>query len=96
VTLVAIEDNAIVGFVSAWITRRRATPGVAGEIDWLWERLVSKSDVERDLAQSAVDWLRERGAEAIFKLDNVQHPRRELWEGLGFAGDVIRFSMYAD
>ena len=35
-TLVAVDDDKIVGFLCAWITRGRATPGVAGEIDWLW------------------------------------------------------------
>jgi hypothetical protein len=35
-TLVAVDDDNIIGFVAAWITRGRVGPGVAGEIDWLW------------------------------------------------------------
>lgn len=67
-----------------------------GEIDWLWARPGSRQDlVERDLAEAAVGWLTERGARAIFKMDDVHHPHRELWESLGFVGDTIRFSMYA-
>jgi hypothetical protein len=27
-------------------------------------------------------------------MDDIHHPRREVWEGVGFVGDVIRFSIY--
>lgn len=37
-TAVAVDGDKIVGFVCAWITRGRATPGISGEIDWLWAR----------------------------------------------------------
>lgn len=97
-TVVALEGSEFVGFVSAFITRGRATPGIAGEIDWLWAaRPDSKRmDIERALAEHAIAWLRQAGAGPIFKLDDAQHPRRDLWESLGFVGDVIRFSRYED
>jgi hypothetical protein len=53
-----------------------------------------RGDVERQLAAAAIQELRERGAGPIFKMDDAQHPSRELWEGLGFVGDVMRFSLY--
>jgi hypothetical protein len=28
-------------------------------------------------------------------MDDIRHPMRDLWEALGFEGDVIRFSRYA-
>ena len=94
-TLVAVDDAKIVGFLCAWITRGRATPGVAGEIDWLWVTPGhARGDVERSLGEAAVGWLKEQGARAIFKMEDREHPNLELWEGLGFQGDVIRFSLY--
>ena len=96
-TAVAVEGGELVGFASAFITRGRATPGIAGEIDWLWTRPDSKrTDIERDLAQHAIDWLRQSGAGPIFKMDDAQHPSRDLWESLGFVADVIRFSKYEE
>jgi ribosomal protein S18 acetylase RimI-like enzyme len=95
VTLVAAEDGEIVGFVAAWIMRGRATPGVAGEIDWIWVRPGSmQAEVERQLASAAIQELRTRGARAVFKMDDAQHPRRDLWESVGLVGDVTRFSLY--
>ena len=94
-TAVAVDGDKIVGFVCAWITRGRATPGISGEIDWLWARPDSmRPEIERELASYAVSWLRERGARSIFKMDDIHHPRRELWESVGFVEDVIRFSIY--
>jgi hypothetical protein len=52
------------------------------------------AEIERELASYAVSWLRECGARSIFKMDGIHHPRRELWESVGFVGDVIRFSNY--
>jgi GNAT superfamily N-acetyltransferase len=96
-TLVAVEGEDILGFVCAWINRGRATPGVGGEIDWLWVRPgPRRGDVERQLAEATILELRKRGAGAIFKMDDAQHPSRELWEGLGFVGDVMRFSLYEE
>jgi GNAT superfamily N-acetyltransferase len=96
-TAVAVEDSELVGFVSPWISRGRATPGVAGEIDWLWARPdAERTNIERGLSEHAIDWLRQAGAGPILKLDDAQHPRRDLWESLGFVGDAIRFSKYED
>jgi hypothetical protein len=52
------------------------------------------AEIERELASYAVSWLRECGARSIFKMDDIHHLRRELWESVGFVGDVIRFSNY--
>jgi GNAT superfamily N-acetyltransferase len=94
-TLVAVEREQIIGFISAWITRGRASPGVAAELDWLWVRPGdARQGVERQLAEAAVSWLRERGAGPIFKMEDAQHPQREPWEALGFEPDVIRYSLY--
>ena len=95
VTLVAVEKEGIAGFVAAWIDRGRATPGVGGEIDWLWAHPgPTRGDIERQLAEAAVRWLRDAGAGPIFHLEDAEHPNRALWEGLGFVGDVTRFSLY--
>jgi GNAT superfamily N-acetyltransferase len=93
--LVAIDGDELIGFTTAWLTRGRATPGVRGEIDWLWARPgASRHEVARRLGEEAVRWLFQRGAGAVFKMDDIDHPRRDLWESLGFEGDVIRFSRY--
>ena len=94
-TLVAVEDGEIVGFVAAWIARGRATPGVAGEIDWMWvQTKPTRAEIERELAGAAVKWLRHAGAGPIFRFEDAEHPHHDLWEGLGFVGDVTRFSLY--
>jgi hypothetical protein len=38
--------------------------------------------------------LRGRGASSIFAMDDAEHPRRDLWDELGFEDDVIRFALY--
>ena len=98
VTLVAVEeDEQIVGFVTAWVSRGRATPGVAGELERLWVRPASRNGrLGRRLAEAAVEWLRQRGARAIFRHEDARHPEREPWESLGFEADVIRFSLYGE
>jgi predicted N-acetyltransferase YhbS len=94
-TLVAVRDEDIVGFVAAWIARGRGTPGVAGEIDWMWARPGStRAEIEQGLARAAVEWLRHAGAGPIFRFEDAEHPHHDLWEGLGFVGDVRRFSLY--
>jgi GNAT superfamily N-acetyltransferase len=94
-TFVAAEGERLVGFVAAWITRGRATPGVAGTIDWLWVEPRSDRDALRtELATTAIEWLRQRGARTIIHEEDADHPDRDPWEGLGFAGDVTRFSLY--
>jgi hypothetical protein len=96
VTLVGAEGDDILGFVCASITRGRATPGLGGEIDWLWARPgPMREQLERQLGSEAVSWLFQQGAGAIVKMDDIRHPKRDLWETLGFEGDVIRFSRYA-
>jgi ribosomal protein S18 acetylase RimI-like enzyme len=95
-TLVAAEAEEVLGFVCAWITRGRATPGVAGEIDWLWVQPgPTRADIERRLAGAAVRELRARGAGPIFRMEDTEHPILDLWEGLGFVGDVTRYARYA-
>jgi hypothetical protein len=91
-TFVAQEDDELVGFVTARVTRSRALPGVGGEIHELWAS--AGSDVERRLAEAAVNWLTERGARTIFHSEDLDHPDREPWESLGFEADVVRFSRY--
>jgi predicted N-acetyltransferase YhbS len=94
-TFVAAEGERLVGFVAAWITRGRATPGVAGTVDWLWVQPRGDRDaLRRELATTAIDWLRQRGARTILREEDAEHPDRELWEGLGFEGDVTRFALY--
>jgi hypothetical protein len=90
-TFVAEEDGKLVGFVTASIGRGRALPGVAGEIHELW---APGSDLERRLAETAVEWLSARGAGVIFHTEDAAHPDREPWESLGFEADVVRFSRY--
>ena len=92
-TFVAEEDGAVVGFVTASVTRGRALPGVAGEIETPWSS-AGGSDLERRLAEAAVEWLSERGARVIVHIADAAHPERELWERLGFEADVLRFSLY--
>ena len=95
-TLVAVDDGEIVGFVMAWLTRGRATPGIAGELDWLWVRPAFRNGaVERQLAERAVEWLRDRGARAIFKHEDAARPPLEPWQSLGFVADVVRLSLYS-
>jgi GNAT superfamily N-acetyltransferase len=95
VTQVAVEIDEIVGFVSASVVRGRATPGVAGVIDWFWVRpTFAGQEVERRLAHAAIAWLRDRGAGPIFKTDDARHPELEPWQSLGFDADVIRLSLY--
>ena len=91
-TFVAEEGGELVGFITASVTRGRALPGVAGEIEELWTS--RGSDVERRLAEVTLRWLSERGARAIFHTEDAMHPEREPWETLGFKADVIRFSLY--
>jgi GNAT superfamily N-acetyltransferase len=94
-TLVAVQGQAIVGFLSASVMRGRATPGVSGEIDWLWvDAAFTANGVERQVAEAAITWLRDRGARAIFKTEDARHPESEVWQSLGFKPDVIRFSLY--
>lgn len=94
-TLVAAEAEEVLGFVCAWITRGRATPGVAGEIDWFWVRPgPTRAEIERQLADAAVRELRSRGAGPIFRMEDTEHPSHDLWEGLGFVGDVTRYALY--
>ena len=95
VTLVAAEDAEVVGFISASIQRGRALSGLSGEIGWFWVRpRDDRAMVERQLASTVIGWLRDRSALPIFKMEDAQIPRRDLWEALGFEGDVIRFAMY--
>jgi GNAT superfamily N-acetyltransferase len=95
VTLVAVEEGDIIGFVTAWIARGRGTPGISGEIDWMWVQPGSmRADVERQLAGSAIAWLRQAGAGPVFRLEDAEHPAHDFWETLGFVGDVKRFSLY--
>lgn len=94
-TFVAEEDGDLVGFVTAAVTRGRALPGVAGEIEELWVQPgVRRAELERRLAETTLAWLRDRGARAIFHTDDATHPQREPWQTLGFEADVIRFSLY--
>jgi hypothetical protein len=90
-TFVAAEYGELVGFVTASVTRGRALPGVVGEVGELW---AADGDLGRRLAETAVRWLTERGAGAIFHTEDVAHPDREPWESLGFEADVVRFSRY--
>lgn len=95
VTHVAVAGDQIVGFVSASVMRGRATPGVAGVIDWFWVRpSFARDGVELRLAEAVVVWLRQRGAGPIFKTEDADHPEREPWVTLGFRADVIRLSLY--
>jgi len=93
ITLVAEEDNKLVGFVLAEVTRGRSLPGVAGEVAELWIR-PGYEQLREELARAAVALLRERGAGAIFHTDDAKRPQREPWESLGFEPDVVRFSLY--
>jgi hypothetical protein len=94
-TFVAVEGVRLVGFAAAWITRGRATPGVAGTIDWLWvESRDGRDALRRALATASIDWLREQGARTILHEEDAEHPDRELWESLGFEGDVTRYALY--
>ena len=94
-TLVALDGADIVGFICGWVTRGRATPGVLGEIDWLWARPgPTRDSLERRLAEAAIRWLREVGAGPVFVMQDARHLNWEPWESLGFEADVIRFSRY--
>jgi hypothetical protein len=90
-TFVADEGGELVGFVTASISRGRALPGAVGEIH---ELSASDGDHERRLAETAIRWLSEQGARAIFHTEDAVHPQREPWESLGFEVDVLRFSRY--
>lgn len=94
-TFVATDGNRIVGFITGWLVRRAALPGVVGELDWLWvEPSARETGIERQLGEAAIGWLRERGAKTILVLEDARHPEREPWESLGFEADVIRYSLY--
>jgi hypothetical protein len=73
---------------------RAGDPGIAGEIDWLWvQPAYPGADIERRLAEAAVDWLRQRDARAIFKMEDAGI-QSESRGSLGFKADVIRLSLY--
>jgi predicted N-acetyltransferase YhbS len=93
ITLVAEENEELVAFVLAEVTRGRSLPGVAGEVAELWVRAGGEG-LRGELVREAVRMLRERGAGPIFHSDDARHPEREPWERLGFVPDVVRYSLY--
>jgi hypothetical protein len=95
-TLVAEEDETIVGFVLAEVTRSPGLPGLAGEILELSTLPGADETLAADLVEEAVRQLRDRGVGPIFHYEDASHPERRPWESLGFEADVVRFSLYAN
>ncbi len=94
-TFVAVEDGEVVGVVAAEVRSSRALPGLAGEIADLYVVPAARGrGLERRLVLAAIEALRERGVGPIFHAEDVHHPQREPWDGLGFRADVVRFSLY--
>ena len=94
-SLVAEEDGAVVGFADAQVTRSPTLPGRAGSIEDVWVRPGARATgLDRRLVEEAVARLRELGAWPIFHHAAAETPDRELWEGLGFERDVVRYSLY--
>jgi predicted N-acetyltransferase YhbS len=93
ITLVAEDDGEFVGFVLAEVERGRSLPGAAGQVAELWTG-PGRRQLREELVREAIRLLRERGAGPIFHTDDAKDPEREPWESLGFAPDVVRFSLY--
>jgi ribosomal protein S18 acetylase RimI-like enzyme len=94
---VAVAGGSVVGFVNGRTdTGDGLLPGVSGTLESLYVVPAARNrGISRRLAESAVGWLRERGADVVSTnicIDNDEAQR--LWLDLGFQRDVVRLSHY--
>jgi ribosomal protein S18 acetylase RimI-like enzyme len=97
--LVAVEDERIVGFVNGTLdTGDGLLPGAAGEVDALHVvPAVRGRGLSRRLAETAVAWLRERGASTVRMLVCAEDAEAiAFWRSLGFEADMTVLSLYGE
>jgi GNAT superfamily N-acetyltransferase len=95
--LVAVAGGSVVGFVNGRTdTGDGLLPGVSGTLESLYVVPAARNHgISRRLAETAIGWLRERGAGVVrtdICIDNDDAQR--LWLDLGFQRDMVRLSHY--
>jgi hypothetical protein len=86
-------DDGLNGFVVAEIDEG-LLPGRAGRVEELYAR--GDAELERALAQAAVDWLWEHSVGVIRSDVALDEPGAELLRELGFEAEATRFGLYRD
>jgi GNAT superfamily N-acetyltransferase len=97
--LVAVDGDDLVGFVNGRVgSGDGLLPGLLGEIDSLYVQPEQRGHgLSRGLIEAAVALLRERGADTIRYLSSADAvDDHQLWQGLGFAPDMVCLSLYRD
>jgi GNAT superfamily N-acetyltransferase len=97
--LVAVDGGEIVGFVNGTVdVEDGLLPGQLGRIDSLYVVTSARGKgISRALAEAAVAWLRERGADTIRYLSCVDAADDHgFWRSLGFELDMVCLSSYRD
>ena len=98
--LVAEDDEGqIVGFATLSLTGHPVIPGIGGEVEELHVRDVPNADsLRRELARSAIVWLRSRGANVVVAYAAANAPWTEeevdFWRSAGFEIDRVILHMY--
>jgi hypothetical protein len=86
-------DDGLNGFVVAEIDEG-LLPGRAGRVEELYAR--GDAELERALAQAAVDWLWEHSVGVVRSDVALDEPGAELLRELGFEAEATRFGLYRD
>ncbi|WP_378732889.1 GNAT family N-acetyltransferase [Nocardia brasiliensis] len=97
--LVAVGNSQIVGFANGRVDIGDGLlPGISGEIDSLYVLPEHRgAGISRALAESAIGWLRERGADPIRYLSCAEaHDDHRFWASLGFEADMVCLSLYSN
>jgi GNAT superfamily N-acetyltransferase len=95
--LVAADDAQVIGFVNGRTSIGDGLlSGVLGEIDSLYVVPEERDrGISRALAEAAVGWLRDQGADTVRYLSCVDaHDDHRFWRGLGFEPDMVCLSLY--
>lgn len=97
--LVAVDGELVIGFVNGRTDIGDGLlPGVLGEIDSLYVVPEHRhKGTSRALAEAAVRWLRDHGAQTIRYLSSEDaHDDHRFWQALGFEPDMVCLSLYQD
>jgi GNAT superfamily N-acetyltransferase len=97
--LVAVNGDQIIGFANGRVSIGDGLlPGLLGEIDSLYVVPEERGKgASKALADAAVKWLRDQGADTIRYLSCADAAsNHQFWKELGFKPDMICLSLYRD
>lgn len=94
--LIAEQDDAPIGFVTASVQGHPTSPGKTGEIEELYLR--GDADGRRALVTRAIEWCRTHGVNAVVVHEASDAPWTEeriaFWRSLGFGIDRVVLHLY--